>query len=406
VIARETGTTPRRASTLSHLVDLETQISLMTNPQEFTRLCNAILSAEHNDDFLPIDDDRPDRGNDGYLKSQKRIFAAHCFKRADKQSIDAAIRSKMLGDLGKAIALKREGIWDIEAWTFLSNYPVSDAIAERVVKVGQEAGIDVSWRGPPFLASAVREHGLQESFPDLHVTQIDTQLTAIKDLLESATLGTEEQVAEVPEGPFGIPVTQDEQRVLLLRRPPGWEYLLYAGVLQQGLEELAVKWHDEELGMPRGERLSIEEGALSYLRTEVSRLEALVESVMRVFEPEARERAFGAPGEPGDPVRIENLARHVIRIYEAMLDWAAGLRAVVPPEPYERAFEITASMAHQPILEVRDFVDDVVREMGRIPGYLAGDQEEPLEIHVQLELSIDWEVVAAFGAEMARIGLG
>src|SRR3954470_6589476 len=100
-------------------MDLRPQVELITNPQEFTRLCNAVLTAEHGDDFLPIDDDRADRGNDGYLKSEQRMFAAHCFKRIQNKSIDAAIKAKMVGDLDKATALKEVGIWDVEAWTFL-----------------------------------------------------------------------------------------------------------------------------------------------------------------------------------------------------------------------------------------------------------------------------------------------
>jgi hypothetical protein len=39
------------------------------------------MTVEYGDDFLPIDDDRADRGNDGYLKSEKRLFAAHCLQR-------------------------------------------------------------------------------------------------------------------------------------------------------------------------------------------------------------------------------------------------------------------------------------------------------------------------------------
>jgi hypothetical protein len=94
---------------------LETQIQLVTVPQEFTRLCNEVLEAEHGDDFLVIDDDRADRGDDGYLKSTKTLFAMHCFKRIQNQSIEGEIRRKMIGDLGKAIALRDEGIWDIES---------------------------------------------------------------------------------------------------------------------------------------------------------------------------------------------------------------------------------------------------------------------------------------------------
>ena len=121
-------------------MSLRTQIELMTVPQEFTRLCNAVLIAEYGDDFLPIDDDRADRGNDGYLKSEKRMFAGHCFKRVQNQVIDKLVRAKMIGDLGKAIALKHADVWQVDAWTFLSNYPISEHVAAEVWQIGR--GLD------------------------------------------------------------------------------------------------------------------------------------------------------------------------------------------------------------------------------------------------------------------------
>jgi hypothetical protein len=139
-------------------MSLRAQIELMTVPQEFTRLCNAVLIAEHGDDFLPIDDDRADRGNDGYLKSEQRMFAGHCFKRVQNQAIDKLIRSKMIGDLGKAIALKRADVWPIDTWTFLSNYAISEQIAAEVVEMGRGAEIDVSWKGPDYFAAALTRH--------------------------------------------------------------------------------------------------------------------------------------------------------------------------------------------------------------------------------------------------------
>jgi len=129
-------------------VSLQAQIELITVPQDFSRLCNAVLRAEYGDDFLSIDDDRSDRGNDGYLKSEKRMFAAHCFKRVQNQSLDREIRRKMMADLRKAIQLKQEGLWQIEAWTFISNYPITGALAEPVIRQGRESNIDVGWRGP------------------------------------------------------------------------------------------------------------------------------------------------------------------------------------------------------------------------------------------------------------------
>jgi hypothetical protein len=82
-------------------VNLEAQIELITVPQEFTRLCNAVLAAEYGTDFLPIDDDRADGGNDGYRKSSKQVFAVHCFKRIQKQKLTDELRRKDLGRSGE-----------------------------------------------------------------------------------------------------------------------------------------------------------------------------------------------------------------------------------------------------------------------------------------------------------------
>ena len=280
---------------------LRAQIELITVPQEFTRLCNAVLIAEHGDDFLPIDDDRPDRGNDGYLKSERRMFAAHCFKRVQNQSIDALIRAKMVGDLGKAIALKEADIWSIDAWTFLSNYSLSDKLGAELMRTGRVAGIDVAWRGPDYFANALTRHPeVAAVFPGLQVNQLSDRLAQIQD-----TLAGREETPDATTPYAGPPRTLAEQEDLLLRRSPGWEYLLFAGVLQQGRNALETKWRDHELRLPSRtrERLDADE-AVSYLSAAFGRLGSIVEPLTRVFE--GQQAAFGEPGEPGDPVLIEH----------------------------------------------------------------------------------------------------
>jgi hypothetical protein len=44
-----------------------------------------------------------------------------------------------------------------------------------------------------------------------------------------------------------VPRTPDQQRQLLAQRPQAWEYLLFAGVLAQGMAALEPKWRDHEL---------------------------------------------------------------------------------------------------------------------------------------------------------------
>lgn len=74
----------------------------------------------------------------------------------------------MVGDLGRAITLKNEGLWDIEAWTFLSNCRVDEKTGLKVLRMGMQAGIDVSWQGPDFLARVLHEHtSVRGQFPAL-----------------------------------------------------------------------------------------------------------------------------------------------------------------------------------------------------------------------------------------------
>jgi hypothetical protein len=385
-------------------MNLPAQIGLITVPQEFTRLCNALLVAEHGDDYLPIDDDRSDRGNDGYLKSEKRLFAAHCFKRIQNQSIDAAVRSKMVGDLGKAIALKNEGIWDIAAWTFLCNYKISEAIAVRLVALGRDAGISVSWRGPDELAAGLGKHKhLLDQFPELHGSRVSAQLDRIQDVLASlATVtggGTPDETTPLTRSPR----TAQEQRQLLIVRQPGWEYLLFAGVLAQNVRRLELKEHDHELQLIRGSRQHLDlQETTQYLSHAFGDLAAVWKPMGRLFEPSTQEQAFGAPGEPGDAARIEHFAQWIVDMYEQTLDWGLAMRRLDVPDPLKKAVDLAAQAANQPASDVKRFINRAIEETDRIPTALATPDPLPVKIELALVLTVDDQLLADFDRELKR----
>jgi hypothetical protein len=384
-------------------MNLSAQISLITVPQEFTRLCNAILAAEHGDNYLPIDDDRADRGNDGYLKSEKRLFAAHCFKRAQNQGVDAAIRRKVVGDLGKAITLKKEGLWNIEAWTFISNYKISEAIASRLMVIGREASIDVSWRGPDELAAGLQKHEhLLEQFPDLQSGRIRSQLDGIQDTLALLAVATSDDTSEAT--PLSrSPRTDQEQRQLLRFRQPAWEYLLFAGVLAQGICRLEPKERDHELRLARGPRQHLDlQETTQYLSHAFRDLAAAWEPMGRIFQPSAQEQAFGAPGEPGDPARIEHFAQWIVDMYEQTLDWALAMRSLDVPDPLKKAVELAARTADQPVADVKSFINHAVDETDRIPAAIEEPDPTPINIELSLILTVDDQLMAEFDLELKR----
>jgi hypothetical protein len=378
-------------------VNLQAQIELMTVPLDFTRLCNAVLQAEHGPDFLPIDDDRADRGNDGYLKSEKRMFAAHCFKRIQNQAIEKEIRTKMLGDLQKAIKLKGEGAWDIEAWTFLSNYPIPESIAVQVVTAGKQAGIDVSWRGSLYFAEVLqRVRSVREMFPNLLANDLLQQLDAITEKLDALT--PEEVIVT------WVPRTPDEQRALLAQKPRAWEYLLFAGVLFQGKERLEPKWRDFQTGHGRrtGRYLDAQT-ARTYLTGIWSDAESIAARGMTAFDAQAQDEAFGAPGCEGDPSSIEHLAERIVACYEDYLDWAAQIRGTVYPDEMDKAFALAAQVAAEPAEKIRNFIDHVVVEIGKVPEYLAQPDPQPMSVSLLLTLTVDEKLMAEFKKEARRL---
>ncbi|HYJ22947.1 MAG TPA: hypothetical protein VEW07_13105 [Solirubrobacterales bacterium] len=378
---------------------LEAQIQLITVPQEFSRLGNAILEAEHGDDFLVIDDDQADRGNDGYLKSAKTLFAMHCFKRVQNQSIEADIRKKMIGDLGKAIALKDEGIWDISSWIFICNYPVSESVAQRIVSRGNASGIDVGWRGPDFLARAFQAHPkLQDRFPALQVNSVAQRLQELSssveepDSIDRALVGTR------------VPRTLREKEAILLERPRGWEYLLFGGTLFIGKDKLEAEWHDYEIPpYRRTHEIADVAEASKFLSDEMQEIVGLTEALERVFPPEIQEQAFGPPGVEGDAHRIEHLADRVISTYKGILDWAAQIRQVRPPDLLSPAFEVVPLMVDLPLRKFRDFVDTAVDELDRLHGILEEEEpDEPIVLTLDLHLELDQDVMAEYHRRIKR----
>jgi hypothetical protein len=209
-----------------------------------------------------------------------------------------------------------------------------------------------------------------------------------------------------PRGHPRVPRTPQQQADLLLSRPAGWEYLLAAGVFAQGFDALEMKSLDHEMQIPRrGPRARVEiVDGMKYLRAAFDDLGACIRHITRVFEPEAQEKAFGAPGEPGDPVRIQHFARHVLRCYEDMLDWAASVRNHAVPDRLVHVFEVTSMMVDEPLGETRDFMREFVDTMERLVVYLEDPSSgEPITITIALVLTISDDVKAEFDNEMATL---
>lgn len=171
-------------------MDLASQIAANNNPQEHTRLCVALYEAEYKSDYQAIDDNRADDGNDGYIISEKRMIARHCFKVRPKAALDSAVLKKLTSDLKKAIELKADGTYDIEKWTFQTNYQVSNSVVKEAVKLGKAAGIQVTIKTETYLADILTRHKhVLSQFSQFQIPEVLPKLDEMNEKLDAILEG-------------------------------------------------------------------------------------------------------------------------------------------------------------------------------------------------------------------------
>lgn len=167
------------------VMSIQSEIELLKDPSRFSRLTILLFEAEYGSDYQAIDDDRGDGGNDGYIFSEKRLFARHCFKKLPKRDLDEEILKKIKKDFAKVLKLKEDGVYEIKNWTFLSSYAVSNGVVVEAQKLGKPAGINVSLKGPSYIATLAAKHKhLLSEFPELQQAQILEEMHQRFDDLE------------------------------------------------------------------------------------------------------------------------------------------------------------------------------------------------------------------------------
>jgi tetratricopeptide (TPR) repeat protein len=145
------------------------------NSQEFQDLCQQLLAAEY-DDFQVVDDSSGDRGNDGYIPSQKRLYAIYCPEKHPPPK--EYYRDKINSDLRKAVKLRDELGYEIEEWVFITPAPLPEEsfrlLAEKSRSLGFKRGL--SWSEKNLTPLLLKHSYLQSLYPELFAPDIQKDL--------------------------------------------------------------------------------------------------------------------------------------------------------------------------------------------------------------------------------------
>src|SRR4030042_2516188 len=171
---------------------LDEQIAQIANPQEFTRLCNMVLTQRYGRDYQVIDGTRADGGNDGYIISEKRILAMYCPVKPECRT-DADYLKKIRSDITNAQSLRNSRKYEIKNWTFITPRKLSNAVIIEMKKHGESIGLNATHQESTYLANELlHNRDLIRAFPDLHFNDVDAKLDEILGLLKTHHLEKEQ----------------------------------------------------------------------------------------------------------------------------------------------------------------------------------------------------------------------
>ncbi|SMD10879.1 toll/interleukin-1 receptor domain-containing protein [Lentzea albidocapillata] len=193
------------------------------------------------------------------------------------------------------------------------------------------------------------------------------------------------------------PITPKSVAALVREKPRGWEYLLYATVVAQGLADLQQKYREHFLRYSPRNGIVEHGNGIDLIRDRNVLLGEIIKvAVESVFTAETQEAAFGRSGEPGDADRIVHLGELFVRTFAEILDWARGIHGTsYAHEPARAAARVQARFAdrqleamHAVARDLREVADTLVE---RLTAGERIDMTVPLVFEVEPALEVEFK---------------
>jgi len=143
---------------------------------------------------------------------------------------------------------------------------------------------------------------------------------------------------------------------IILERPTGWEYKLFLQTWLDAVNQRADLIREYEAALVIGAAESVPAAAaVAWFQTLLHELQSFVKSATHLVQVSIP-KAFGAPGDSGNPEAICWISKMLGQILEQMLQWTQRIRRAHVEQPFQ---EVAAEFAR--------FTEDMVERLQNFP---------------------------------------
>lgn len=142
---------------------------------------------------------------------------------------------------------------------------------------------------------------------------------------------------------------------LVIEKPMGWEYLLFAQLFQDAVESYFQKKLDAELGISYGEFITLHEvkEILKWTQLKLDLIQNIIQQITATINS-GYTKAVGEFGEPSDISRMIHLTKRIGDGYSQLLDWKLEFSRVKVKKEFEKLVKLISEFAANSIREIED----------------------------------------------------
>jgi len=173
---------------------------------------------------------------------------------------------------------------------------------------------------------------------------------------------------------------------IVINRPFGWEYKLYAQIIYDGLKGYSDLRHDleHEISIKPMRYVQSLDEICKYQQVKVNELNHLISVLSKIFN-RIFSIAIGEPGIEGDPEYIIYTAERFLHVYESIIAWGLDFCSILADEEYQDLINACIHITDPTLEDFDAFCNDFYGKVMSIPDNKE-DVQEPIPLTATLTL--------------------